>query len=541
MKKLIAIIILLSLCNIIIAQNNKVYYSIEEALKEPNEVKTLRIQQNIDPNIIGKSLIKFNNLEKLIITGNKLLDKIPEEINSLTNLTSIELSNNGFTELPDLVFKLNQLRYLDIRNNKIKLLSNKILELKNLKELNISNNQITQLPEELWQLKQLEHLNISLNPISEISEEIGNLKKLKHLTISQNPILELPMSIGSLIELESFVLTQTNIEKLPTEIGNLKALNSFTLEQNKIMKLPQGFGGLKELKYLSLWEEYLNELPDTIGGLRKLEEARIIFCPLRNIPESIGNWTKIKSLAIGHTKINKFPASIGKCIELEDLNLCCNKLITLPKTIKNLKKLKSLSFMENPPMLIEDEEWFRKNIPEDCEFFAKRMKKTEFEPITEARPLTQLDEIKLKTLQGEQVSLEEVIKSNDGKPVLVMTYAPSWCAPCENILNLFNRNYLKDLREEYGLKVIAINLDKKLNTTEIKTRAFNNSWWQIDILNDPESNTLRVLEINHAPSIFIIKDDVIKFRHNGFLTSQNEANKVPQYLKAYINEIMLDK
>lgn len=55
--------------------------------------------------------------------------------------------------------------------------------LTNLRTLDISNNNFTGLPAEVGQLSQLEVLNLAHNPLTGLPYEIGNLQKLKTLDL----------------------------------------------------------------------------------------------------------------------------------------------------------------------------------------------------------------------------------------------------------------------------------------------------------------------------------------------------------------------
>jgi Leucine-rich repeat (LRR) protein len=93
MYKIVSILLFLSITSSLAAQKkDKVYTSIEQALKEPASVKSL--------NLKGQSL--------------KVL---PADLIKLTNLEQLDLSYNSFTTLPVLLFKLPKLKVLDLNNN----------------------------------------------------------------------------------------------------------------------------------------------------------------------------------------------------------------------------------------------------------------------------------------------------------------------------------------------------------------------------------------------------------------------------------------
>ena len=94
--------------NVVSAQKNHVFYSVEAALKSPNEVYILDISdQGITalPNQIG--LLK--NLRELLAGGNQL-QSLPEDICKLTRLEILYLPNNKIFRLPEQIGNLKRLK-----------------------------------------------------------------------------------------------------------------------------------------------------------------------------------------------------------------------------------------------------------------------------------------------------------------------------------------------------------------------------------------------------------------------------------------------
>ena len=94
------------------AQVGKVYTSIDEALKTPNEVFVLDLY--------------FQDLTSL-----------PESIGMLKNLQKLELSGNQLTSLPETFGQMEKLQWLSLKGNSIKKLPESFENLKSLTELNI--------------------------------------------------------------------------------------------------------------------------------------------------------------------------------------------------------------------------------------------------------------------------------------------------------------------------------------------------------------------------------------------------------------------
>ncbi len=158
MKKYIAFVFLFILLGEVSAQmkqqarNGKVlpitelkrknwYYSLEDAMKEPNKVY------------------------KLSLTRQKLKD-FPMEVFLFKNLQVLNLAENRIDSLPPQIKDLKYLQILNLKANRIKEIPPEFAELKNLKYLYLSKNKIIFFPVEFCALKKLQYLDITFNKLS---------------------------------------------------------------------------------------------------------------------------------------------------------------------------------------------------------------------------------------------------------------------------------------------------------------------------------------------------------------------------------------
>lgn len=132
-----------------------VFYSIEEAAKDPDKVIKL-------------------NLSK------KKLTAFPLQILSFRHLQYLSLNTNRLTSVPSDIGKLEELETLDLSKNKIRELPPEIGDLKNLKHLILYQNDIDTIPPEIGQLKKLIVLDLWDNELSTLP---GTIKNLVHLEI----------------------------------------------------------------------------------------------------------------------------------------------------------------------------------------------------------------------------------------------------------------------------------------------------------------------------------------------------------------------
>ncbi len=121
------------------------YSSPEEILPSGDRLVDL---SNRGLSVVPSSVFSQSDTTTLDLSHNLLSGALPAEINRLTNLTVLDLSDNAFTGVPAEVGQLSKLRILDL-----------------------SNNDLTGLPHEIGNLSALEILDIRGNDYSEFDVE----------------------------------------------------------------------------------------------------------------------------------------------------------------------------------------------------------------------------------------------------------------------------------------------------------------------------------------------------------------------------------
>ncbi len=104
-----------SFCN---DNNLLVYYTLKEAVQEPDEVCALNPKYDKIGNISGPDLVKLFRLKYLYLS-NYLLNELPPEIGKLANLEEIYLVYNNLQTIPAEIIQLKRLKVLDLTGNKI--------------------------------------------------------------------------------------------------------------------------------------------------------------------------------------------------------------------------------------------------------------------------------------------------------------------------------------------------------------------------------------------------------------------------------------
>ena len=279
------------------------------------------------------------------------LSDIPDTLEELEDLRVLDIGNtfssingdaNIFTTLPDSIENLTNLQSLDLSFTPISALPDSVTRLTSLQKLSLSSANISTLPESIGNLTNLRWLYLGGTNISALPESIGNLTNLQSLYLSGTNISALPDSIGNLTNLQSLPLYRTSISALPDSIRNLTNLPELDLSGTNINVLPDFIGNLTNLKSLSLSESLISALPDSIGNLTSLQWLSLSESPISALPDSIGNLTNLQSLYLNGTNISALPDSIGNLKNLQLLYLSETDISMLPDSIGNLKNLRTL-------------------------------------------------------------------------------------------------------------------------------------------------------------------------------------------------------
>ncbi len=141
-----------------LATDTVIYTSIEEALKNPDQVYKLELRKK-KLKTFPLEIFKFKNLEYLDLAKNSIKE-LPVEIGNLSGLKSLNLSKNDLESLPAEIGKLTNLEYLNVNQNELYSLPREIGELVNLTKLDLWSNNIEKFPQELGYLKNLKVLDL---------------------------------------------------------------------------------------------------------------------------------------------------------------------------------------------------------------------------------------------------------------------------------------------------------------------------------------------------------------------------------------------
>ena len=315
------------------------------------------------------SLAGLSALEKLYLNDNDLTGVIPAWLPTLTGLREVDIGGNDLVgEVPSGLGALGSLTHLDLSDNRLTGgITGKLAGNTNLEVVLLGGNNFTgEIPAQFGTLQSLKQLDLSENRLSgEIPATLGNATGLEQLRMNANQLEgAIPAQLGSLIDLVVLDLGENGLTgAIPNRLGRLAALEVLDLQQNSLTGgIPAELGSLDNLRELVLQENHLNgSIPTTLGRLSDLEELLLGDNELTgNIPPQLGDLANLEVLDLYHNNLTgPIPEELNKLVELRMLVLAQLDLDGEPPDLGTLVNLEELYFwgnrLEGPAP-----EWIRK-------------------------------------------------------------------------------------------------------------------------------------------------------------------------------------
>jgi adenylate cyclase len=206
------------------------------------------------PNEIGQLM----NLERFVITNNRLTGSLPDSFGELVNLKEVDVRYNTLTSI-DVIAKLPKVEQISADHNSVSVCESEFTKIRVLRlnsnpvtkfevlnsvptltTLILSNAKLAHIPDAAFdKMPNLVKLVLDVNHFVSLPSHIGKLRRLEHFSIARNALSSLPPEIGCLTELRFLDVRQNNLKKLPMEIWWANKLETFNLSSNVLDNFPK--------------------------------------------------------------------------------------------------------------------------------------------------------------------------------------------------------------------------------------------------------------------------------------------------------------
>ncbi|KAH7326525.1 adenylate cyclase, ACY [Stachybotrys elegans] len=233
------------------------------------------------PNEIGN----LRNLEKLLITNNRLTDRVPATFRQLVNLRELDIKYNTITSI-DTIAQLPKLEILYAAHNSVSAFVGKFESIRLLK---LNSNPLNKF-EITEPVPTLTTLNLSHAQLASIDTAFAHMTNLQRLVLDKNYFVSLPSQIGALTKLEHFSIAHNSVGELPPQIGCLAELKVLDVRGNNISKLPMEIWWANKLETLNASSNVLDTFPkpasrpprvpgDEVQGLPQITNGKPLPVP----------------------------------------------------------------------------------------------------------------------------------------------------------------------------------------------------------------------------------------------------------------------
>eukprot|EP01117_Protostelium_nocturnum_P011315 TRINITY_DN4102_c0_g1_i5.p1 TRINITY_DN4102_c0_g1~~TRINITY_DN4102_c0_g1_i5.p1 ORF type:complete len:1169 (-),score=280.29 TRINITY_DN4102_c0_g1_i5:33-3539(-) len=262
----------------------------------------------------------FSNLTSLNVSQNKLGGIITSQIELMSNLRELNLSNNLITGIPKEIGVLDKLLTLDLNGNQLSALPPEFAGCTSLQSLDLSRNKIVSLYSQneaaspiLVHLRNLTFLNLHSNQLVEAKSISLLPSSVVHLDFSNNQLTSIPSSLHLLTLLTRLELSFNQITSLPDELFLMED-PSTSLEEFEKVEI-----GLKKLEYLNIANNQLKSIPFSISNLSNLRDLDISENTLMNVPSCLIKLESLKTLWLHSKKLACIPSQLPSSLEILSL------------------------------------------------------------------------------------------------------------------------------------------------------------------------------------------------------------------------------
>ncbi|KAJ8061725.1 hypothetical protein OCU04_009523 [Sclerotinia nivalis] len=245
----------------------------------------------------------YRSMRTLNLSSN-FLEEFPEFLCNMSALIDIDMSFNGISNLPNEIGKLKNLERFVITNNRLKgSLPNTFGELVNLKEVDVRYNMLSSI-DIIATLPKVEQISADHNSVSVCECEFA---KIRILRLNSNPVTKFEIK-NSVPTLTTLNLSNAKLAQIPdAAFDKMPNLNKLVLDINHFVSLPAQIGKLRKLEYFSIARNALSSLPAELGCLTELRYLDIRQNNLKKLPMEIWWANKLEFLNVSSNVLDNFP------------------------------------------------------------------------------------------------------------------------------------------------------------------------------------------------------------------------------------------
>ncbi|ESZ93410.1 adenylate cyclase [Sclerotinia borealis F-4128] len=245
----------------------------------------------------------FRSMRTLNLSSN-FLEDFPEFLCNMSGLVDIDMSFNGISNLPIEIGKLTNLERFVITNNRLKgSLPDSFGDLVNIKEVDIRYNSLSSI-DVIATLPKVEQISADHNAVSVCECEFA---KIRILRLNSNPVTKFEIK-NSVPSLTTLILSNAKLAAIPdAAFDKMPNLNKLVLDINHFVSLPAQIGKLRKLEYFSIARNALSSLPAELGCLTELRYLDIRQNNLKKLPMEIWWANKLEFLNVSSNVLDNFP------------------------------------------------------------------------------------------------------------------------------------------------------------------------------------------------------------------------------------------
>lgn len=245
----------------------------------------------------------FKYMRTLNISSN-FLESFPDFLCNLESLVDLDMSFNAITELPRDIQKLQNLERLVITNNKLTgSLPESFSELTSLKEVDIRYNSLSSI-DIIARLPKVEQIFADHNAVSVCESTFTNIRILR---LNSNPVTKFEI-LNAVPTLTTLILSNAKLAHIPDPaFERMPNLVKLVLDKNHFVSLPSHIGKLRKLEHFSIARNALNAIPPEIGCLDELRFLDVRENNLKKLPAEIWHACKLETLNLSSNVLDTFP------------------------------------------------------------------------------------------------------------------------------------------------------------------------------------------------------------------------------------------